>query len=106
MKACGHCDNCQRPAGSAEERDVTFESWQLLKLVAALCGPKSTFTAAKLITLARSKDGRYASGGRGKNRGQVHEEVDLEKVCGGKVKLDKEVSNVPAVCPPRALDSC
>ncbi|KAF9031692.1 ATP-dependent DNA helicase [Hymenopellis radicata] len=87
LKPCGHCDNCERPPGSAEERDVTFEAWQLLRLVNALCGSKSTFTAAKIATLARSKDGRYASGsGRNKSQG----EVDLDAVCGGKVRLDKD----------------
>ncbi|KAF8873216.1 P-loop containing nucleoside triphosphate hydrolase protein [Mucidula mucida] len=87
LKPCGHCDNCERPPGSAQERDVTFEAWQLLKLVNAVCGSKSTFTAAKVATLARSKDGRYASGsGRNKSQG----EVDLDAVCGGKVRLDKD----------------
>lgn len=64
---------------------MTFASWQILKLVAEVCKPKSAFTAAKIATLA--KTGKIAASGKTK----VQEEVDLDKICGGKVDLDKEV---------------
>ncbi|KIY65210.1 ATP-dependent DNA helicase [Cylindrobasidium torrendii FP15055 ss-10] len=81
MDPCGHCDNCIRSGSEKEGRDVTLEIWQLVKLMQAVCVCGSRYTAQQIVELARK-------GATRKNASA--ETVDMERVCGGLIKLDKE----------------
>lgn len=103
---CGHCDNCTRDADSFEDKDVTFEAWQLLKIVQEVTRGGGNVTLAKTAELARSSGkaaytgtgdggaGGGRSGKRGRKGGGGRKEnvvMDLDAVCGGKVQLKREV---------------
>ncbi|KAJ3719596.1 P-loop containing nucleoside triphosphate hydrolase protein [Lentinula guzmanii] len=90
---CQHCDNCTRAPDSFENKDVTLEAWQLLRIVQEVARGGGNATLAKVAELAR----RGAGGGRGSKRarksiGGKKEPVimDLDAVCCGKVALKKE----------------
>ncbi|KAJ3879887.1 ATP-dependent DNA helicase [Lentinula edodes] len=102
---CGHCDNCTRDADSFEDKDVTFEAWQLLKIVQEVTRGGGNVTLAKTAELARSSGkaaytgtgdggaGGGRSGKRGRKGGGGRKEnvvMDLDAVCGGKVQLKRE----------------
>ncbi|KAJ3813403.1 P-loop containing nucleoside triphosphate hydrolase protein [Lentinula aff. lateritia] len=70
---CGHCDNCTRAADTFEDKDVTFEAWQLLKIVQEVTRGGGNVTLAKTAELARSSGkATYTGtedGGAGVSRG-------------------------------------
>ncbi|KAJ7630796.1 P-loop containing nucleoside triphosphate hydrolase protein [Roridomyces roridus] len=95
LTPCGHCDNCTRPVDGFTRRDVTLEAWKVLKVAEAVQADRGQLTLAMLADLARGNGGgTYSAGGgggrkgRGKNREKV--ELDLERICGGKVGLKKD----------------
>ncbi|KAF8631113.1 hypothetical protein AX17_005158 [Amanita inopinata Kibby_2008] len=69
--ACGHCDNCKRPAKTIEESDITLEAWQILKIVKA---SPHALTLKQLASLARGNTVKSSK-------------IDLEAISGGKVEL-------------------
>ncbi|KAJ7654965.1 ATP-dependent DNA helicase [Mycena polygramma] len=96
LAACGHCDNCTRPADSFERKDVTMEAWQVLKVADAVQHSGGQLTLTMLADLARGNGGgTYGVGGggrKGKGKGREKEKVDmdLDLLCGGKVNLKKD----------------
>ncbi|KAJ7487448.1 ATP-dependent DNA helicase [Mycena galericulata] len=96
LAACGHCDNCTRPAGSFTRRDVTLAAWQVLKVADAVQAAGGQLTLTMLADLARGNGGgSYGVGGggrkgRGKSREKEKADLDLERLCGGKVDLKKD----------------
>ena len=74
---CGHCDNCTRPPETVSERDVTVETWQILRVAEHLEKPVTLAQLAKLV--------------RGVRAGITHN-LDLDVLIGGKVSLSGHVS--------------
>ncbi|KIY65535.1 ATP-dependent DNA helicase [Cylindrobasidium torrendii FP15055 ss-10] len=83
MDPCGHCDNCMRNDSEKEGRDVSLEAWQLVKLMKKVCVSKSRYTAQQISDLARK--GKVAP-----KKNAPAETVDMDRVCGGLVKMDAE----------------
>ncbi|KAF9460286.1 ATP-dependent DNA helicase [Collybia nuda] len=96
LTRCGHCDNCIRPPEEIDRRNVTLETWRLLRIVSAVEKDGGNLTLNMLATLARGNGGgayEVTQGGRGKKgKGKTKEKVglDLEEVAGGKVDLSKD----------------
>ncbi|KAL9936275.1 hypothetical protein V8E36_005117 [Tilletia maclaganii] len=93
---CGRCDNCTSPP---TVRDLTFESWQVLKVAQDVHRGGGRLTLAQLADLARGLGGgRYTvavvdddSGAHRRGRGAAAGgHIDLNAVCGGKVELSKD----------------
>jgi hypothetical protein len=97
LTRCGHCDNCMRPAGDVDRKDVTVEAWQLLKITAAVQRDGGNLTLNMLAGLARGTGGgvyEVSHGGGGKKgKGKTKEKMtlDLDDVAGGVVELTKDV---------------
>ncbi|KIJ63080.1 hypothetical protein HYDPIDRAFT_176149 [Hydnomerulius pinastri MD-312] len=90
MDKCGHCDNCTRAPETVEHKDVTVETWQLLKILEAVDAQGGRQTIAGLSDLARGLGGgSFDTGGK---RQKVKEKVqlDYDAVAGGKVGLSKD----------------
>ncbi|KAJ8087719.1 hypothetical protein PM082_006556 [Marasmius tenuissimus] len=91
---CGHCDNCTRPPDDIEERDVTLQTWQILKILRDVLESGGSVTATMLAGLVRGTGGaafNVAGGGKGKRKATpTKASVDLGKVCGGKVDMKKD----------------
>ncbi|KAE8269830.1 hypothetical protein A4X09_0g2514 [Tilletia walkeri] len=96
QEKCGRCDNCVNPQ---TVRDLTYESWQVLKVAQDVHRGGGRLTLAQLADLARGLGGgRYTvsviDDDTGANRkgksssGGGH--IDLSTVSGGKVDLVKE----------------
>ena len=102
--ACGHCDNCLRTTqsyGAGEDensispvvtRDVTLEAWKVCKIIAAMAqqSGKVTLPAAGDLVRGLGK-GAFQTEGKGAAKGKGS--VDLDAICGGKVTLNKDVSD-------------
>ncbi|KZT54726.1 ATP-dependent DNA helicase [Calocera cornea HHB12733] len=92
LAKCGHCDNCTRSPSTIERRDVSVQSWQLLRIVEAVCREGGRVTVGILSDLARGLAGgafNVSSGGKKRKRTEKAE-LDLEDVAGGKVGLSKD----------------
>ncbi|KAK0468201.1 P-loop containing nucleoside triphosphate hydrolase protein [Desarmillaria tabescens] len=83
LDRCGHCDNCLRE-GDSLIRDVTYEAWQLTKLVAAICDTKNKHTARSIATIAKSKTWDPSK------PKMKQPEYQLETICDGPVDLHKD----------------
>lgn len=82
-----------------DRRNVTFETWQLLKIADAAIRNGANLTLNTLASLARgSRGGAYevttASGKKGKQKMKATEKLDLELVVGGAVELSKDVCHL------------
>lgn len=93
---CGHCDNCARPAEAVEKRDVTIDSWKILRLCQAVKSEGGRVTLPQLTDLARGLGGgtlEVKTKGRKKRGRPRKEEVgfDLDQLIGGKAEMSKEV---------------
>ncbi|KAJ7169741.1 P-loop containing nucleoside triphosphate hydrolase protein [Mycena filopes] len=78
-------------------KDVTLESWQVLKVADAVQQTGGQLTLTMLADLARGNGGGtygVSSGGGRKGKGKAREkekvDLDLERICGGKVNLKKD----------------
>lgn len=101
LTRCGHCDNCTRPPESITTRDVTLESWQILKVSERVSRDGGRLTVGMLSDLVRGAGGGgfVADPGakrKGKGKGKATESkektsLDLDEIAGGKVALSKEV---------------
>lgn len=103
LARCGHCDNCTRPPGTMDQKDVTVEAWQILKIVAAVQRQGGRLTLNGLSDLARGAGGgAFDAGGNGKGKAKDKSTLDLKEVAGGKVGFSKDVSGTAAclICSP------
>ena len=96
LSKCEHCDNCTRNEDSVETRDVTLESWRILKVIDAISEEGGRTTLGMLADLVRGAGGGSFEGGagggkKGKGKAKEKKSLDLGLVCGGKVELSKEV---------------
>jgi len=94
LTPCGHCDNCTRPPEQVQKKDVTLETWQLLKITDYVTQDGASLTLKMLASLARgSGGGAYEVSRGGKGRGKEKEKVnmDLDAIAGGPVNLTQEV---------------
>ncbi|KAK4686598.1 hypothetical protein P7C73_g3531, partial [Tremellales sp. Uapishka_1] len=83
---CGVCDNCTRPAESIIDKDVTLESWKIIKILEKVKYQDGRVTLGTFSDLIRGLGGgTFGTGGRKGDKGKV----DLVEV-GGKVGLNKE----------------
>ncbi|WRT64897.1 uncharacterized protein IL334_001836 [Kwoniella shivajii] len=94
--SCGICDNCLRPADSIITKDVTIETWKILKVAQAVERDGGRVTLANLADLVRGLGGGLfgvVGGGEGKKGKRKlngeKEKVDLEEV-GGKITMSKD----------------
>jgi ATP-dependent DNA helicase Q1 len=93
LARCGHCDNCMRPPETVDQRDVTVEAWQILKIAAAVQRQGGRLTLNGLSDLARGAGGSaFDTGGTGKGKAKERTTLDLADVAGGKIGLSKDVS--------------
>ncbi|THU95817.1 ATP-dependent DNA helicase [Dendrothele bispora CBS 962.96] len=95
LDKCGHCDNCTRPASAIVKRDVTFETWQILKCLEEVTRNRGEVTLKQLAEMVRGVGANAATDGggkkgKGKGKGKEKSNVDLERVCGGKVEMKQD----------------
>lgn len=104
LTTCGSCDNCTRNEQTIAIRDVTLDSWKLLKVLDEVNREGGRATVGVLGELARGLGGGAfttaegkkgggefaAEGKKGKAAARCY--IDLETV-GGKVKMTKDVSH-------------
>ncbi|WVF69876.1 hypothetical protein IAT40_004658 [Kwoniella sp. CBS 6097] len=96
VTTCGICDNCLRSAESIITKDVTLETWKILKVAQMVQREGGRVTLANLADLVRGLGGGMfgvVGGGEGK-RGKrkmngEKAQVDLHEV-GGKISLGKD----------------
>ena len=99
LTTCGICDNCTRDPASLITKDVTFNAWRILKVLAKVQEEGGRLTLGTLADLVRGLGGgSFAmtdTSGRGTKRKMTGEKrsVDLDAIAGGKVNLSKEVSS-------------
>lgn len=93
LTRCGHCDNCTRPPEAIEQRDVTVQAWQLVRIVEAIATEGGRATLGMLADLARGAGGgAFGVGGRnGKGKSKEKVGLDLEAICRGKVDMSRDV---------------
>ena len=97
ITTCGICDNCLRHPASITTKDVTIESWICLKALEEIIHSGGRVTLANLSDLVRGLGGgSYGTLSEGKGRkrksGGEKATLDLDEVAGGKVTLNKDVS--------------
>lgn len=95
---CGICDNCLRPASSISTRDVTLESWKILRIAQEVVKQSGRVTLPNLASLVRGLGGGsfgVVGGGEGK-KGRKQKStgekayLDIEDF-GGKVRMSADV---------------
>ncbi|WWC87044.1 uncharacterized protein L201_001929 [Kwoniella dendrophila CBS 6074] len=93
---CGICDNCMRSPESIITKDVTVESWKIMKIAQFVQSEGGRVTLANLSDLVRGLGGGLfgvVGGGEGKKGKRrlngEKERVDLEAL-GGKITLSKD----------------
>lgn len=93
LERCGHCDNCTRPLGDVDQKDVTVEAWQILKIVDSVKRQGGRLTHNGLGDLARGMGGGAFDVGSGKGKGKTKEKqtLNLDEIAGGKVGLSRDV---------------
>ncbi|KIJ27343.1 hypothetical protein M422DRAFT_37824 [Sphaerobolus stellatus SS14] len=94
LTRCGHCDNCTRDPETLDKRDVTLESWQILKIMHEIESQGGRVTLGMLADLIRGAGGgsfAVSGGGRkGKGKSKEKADLDLDAIAGGKVALSKD----------------
>jgi ATP-dependent DNA helicase Q1 len=90
---CGICDNCLRDPASIITRDVTVESWRILKVVEEVQREGGRVTLANLADLVRGLGGGSFAVKSGKRKGTEKGEMDVVDVAGGKVEMSKDVGS-------------
>ncbi|WVO25108.1 uncharacterized protein IAS62_006494 [Cryptococcus decagattii] len=94
---CGICDNCLRPASSISTRDVTLESWKILRIAQEVAKQSGRVTLPNLASLVRGLGGGsfgVVGGGEGK-KGRRQKStgekayLDIEEF-GGKVTMSAD----------------
>lgn len=91
---CGHCDNCTRSSDSISTRDVTIESWQILKVIESATREGRRFTIKLLADLVRGTNGSaFTSGGGTKGKEKIS--FDLDRLIGGKITMNRGVRDFP-----------
>lgn len=103
LERCGHCDNCKRSPDSLDQKDVTLEAWQILKIAESVQAQGGRLTQKALGDLARGLGGGgfEATAGQGKRKAKAKEKqnLDVNQVAGGKITLSGDVSSGPAHAP-------
>ncbi|KZP14674.1 ATP-dependent DNA helicase [Athelia psychrophila] len=91
LERCGHCDNCKRSPDSLDQKDVTLEAWQILKIAESVQAQGGRLTQKALGDLARGLGGGgfEATAGQGKRKAKAKEKqnLDVNQVAGGKITL-------------------
>ncbi|KAH8922490.1 ATP-dependent DNA helicase [Atractiella rhizophila] len=85
---CGHCDNCLRGPSSFQEKDVTLESWRILRCLQQVENQGGRVTFSQLIDLVRGLGGGVVSTGNGNQKTRLN----IEAVAGSKVTLSKDAT--------------
>ncbi|KAI6134746.1 ATP-dependent DNA helicase [Pisolithus croceorrhizus] len=87
---CGHCDNCTRSPETVEQRDVTLEAWQILKILETISAQGTRQTIAGLGDLARGLGGGAFEGGGKRRKTKEKLQLHYDSISGGKVELSKD----------------
>lgn len=97
LARCGHCDNCTRAPETVDQRDVTVEAWQILKIADVVKRHGGRLTLNGLGDLARGLGGgafETSSGGKGtKGKSKEKTSISLDDIAGGKISFSKDVSS-------------
>ncbi|KAI6165945.1 P-loop containing nucleoside triphosphate hydrolase protein [Pisolithus thermaeus] len=87
---CGHCDNCTRSPETVEQRDVSLEAWQILKILETISAQGTRQTIAGLGDLARGLGGGAFEGGGKRRKTKEKLQIHYDSISGGKVELSKD----------------
>lgn len=94
ITTCGICDNCVRDPSSIVTKDVTIESWKILRVLQEVERYDGRVTLANAAYLVRGLGGGSFSMLSTGKRKRVEPEkgaVDLESLIGGKITMNKDV---------------
>jgi ATP-dependent DNA helicase Q1 len=111
VASCGSCDNCLRSPDSITTKDVTLETWRILKVVQEVERNSGRATLANISDLARGLGSASytgtSSGGNSKKRKADPEKasMDTTSVAGGKITLNKEVRTTHCDTAPDTQDT-
>jgi ATP-dependent DNA helicase Q1 len=100
VASCGSCDNCLRDPSSIITKDVTLETWRILKVVKEVERNSGRATLSNVSDLVRGLGSAsytgISAGGNSKKRKADPEKVSMDtaSVAGGKVTLNKEVGPI------------
>ena len=95
ITTCGICDNCTRDPATVIAKDVTLESWKILRVLQEVVRSGGRVTPATLINLVRGLGGGIFSvpaGGKRKRSEPEKATLNLDHLVGGKITLNKDVS--------------
>ena len=95
ITTCGICDNCVRDSASIVSKDVTFESWKILRVLQEVERSGGRVTISSLADLVRGLGGGSFSVptiGKRKRAEPEKGALDLERLIGGKITMSKDVS--------------
>ncbi|TRM62263.1 P-loop containing nucleoside triphosphate hydrolase protein [Schizophyllum amplum] len=89
---CGSCDNCIRDKDTFDEKDVTEQAWQILRVAEEVKDRGVSITIKKLAEISRGLGGGTISTGTKRKKGKSSgpETLDIEEVAGGKVAMKQE----------------
>lgn len=98
---CEICDNCLRPPSSISTRDVTLESWKILRIAQEVVKQSGRVTLPNLASLTRGLGGGSfgvvggGEGKKGKKQKSTGERgyIDIEEF-GGKVAMSADVCSL------------
>lgn len=84
-----------------DQKDVTLEAWQILKIVESVQAQGGRITQNALGDLARGLGGGgfEATAGQGKRKAKEKHTLDINQVAGGKITLSRDVGSGPAHAP-------
>lgn len=95
LTTCGICDNCTRDESTIVTRDVTLDSWKILKVIGEVQKEGGKVTVAALGDLVRGLGGTSFLVAEGKKRKATEKvTLDIDELAGGKVLLNKDVSRM------------
>ena len=93
MTRCGHCDNCTRAPETVDRKDVSIEAWKILHVAEYVKRNKGRVTLNQLAELARGGGkGEFGLSGPASKSGPGRATVNINDLCGGPIKLSKDVS--------------
>jgi ATP-dependent DNA helicase Q1 len=99
LTTCGICDNCIRDESTIDVRDVTLDSWKLLKVAEEVQKQGGKLTVTALGDLARGLGGgQFTTSNEATNSTNGKLRLDIGDVAAGKVLASKSVSLPPGVC--------